>query len=230
MWGVPKGSSMWWVVKFKGKEISECKLSNGWSRSYREIKLLLSAGKWVVAKLQGDKSASQSSMELYDPWISGPSRIPEHGFLFLSWNPENIFRVQRQSCTLWRSCSVSPTCNAPVLSMTRRRFQRTTEVIPRRPWKSKNHFASRPIKIGINTGTVKGAREVQSGTSSIHFHKIILVLEMLLWERDRAFNNDVAGMGSGSLQHPHIHQHTASTRNIPSMLFCPTFHAKFSGP
>ena len=27
---------------------------------------------WVVAKLQGDKSASQSSMELCDPWISGP--------------------------------------------------------------------------------------------------------------------------------------------------------------
>ena len=30
-------------------------------------KLLLSAGKGVVAKLQGDKSASQSSMELYYP-------------------------------------------------------------------------------------------------------------------------------------------------------------------
>ena len=26
----------------------------------------------MVAKMQGDKSASQSSMELYDPWISGP--------------------------------------------------------------------------------------------------------------------------------------------------------------
>ena len=28
----------------------------------------------MVAKLQGDKSASQSSMELYYPWISGPLR------------------------------------------------------------------------------------------------------------------------------------------------------------
>ena len=37
---------------------SECKLSNGRSRSYKVVKLLLSAGKWVVvAKLQGDKSA-----------------------------------------------------------------------------------------------------------------------------------------------------------------------------
>ena len=36
------------------------------------IKLLLSARTWVVAKLQGDKSASQSSMELYYTWISRP--------------------------------------------------------------------------------------------------------------------------------------------------------------
>ena len=54
----------------------------------------MQAVKWVVAKLQGDKttsfsavicvvakllqgdrSASQSSMELYDPWISGPLRV-----------------------------------------------------------------------------------------------------------------------------------------------------------
>ena len=60
-WGVAKGSSVSWVAKFKGGKTSECKLSNGWSRSYREIKLLLPAGKRVVAKLQGDKSASQSS-------------------------------------------------------------------------------------------------------------------------------------------------------------------------
>ena len=33
------------------------------------------SGKGLVAKLQGDKSASQSSMELYDPMISGPLRI-----------------------------------------------------------------------------------------------------------------------------------------------------------
>ena len=67
-WGVAKGSSVSWVAKFKGDKSSECKLSNEWSRSYKEIKLLLSAGEWVVAKLQGDKSASQSSMELYYWW------------------------------------------------------------------------------------------------------------------------------------------------------------------
>ena len=74
-WGVAKGSSISSVAKFKGGENSEWKQSNGWSRSYREIKLLLSAGKWVVAKLQGDKSAPQPSIELYDPWISGPLRV-----------------------------------------------------------------------------------------------------------------------------------------------------------
>ena len=71
-WGVAKASSVSWVAKFKGDKNSECKLSNGWSQSYKVIKLLLSIGKCVVAKLQGDKSASHSSMELYYPWISGP--------------------------------------------------------------------------------------------------------------------------------------------------------------
>ena len=65
--GIAKGSSVSWVAKFKGGKNSECKLSSGWSRSYKVIKLLLSAGKWVVAKLQGDKSAPHSSMELYYP-------------------------------------------------------------------------------------------------------------------------------------------------------------------
>ena len=43
---------------------TKCKLSDGWSRSYREIKLLLSAVKGVAAKLQGDKFASRFSIEL----------------------------------------------------------------------------------------------------------------------------------------------------------------------
>ena len=60
-------------------KVQKCKLSNGWSRSYEVIKLCLAAGKWVVAKLQGDKSASQSSMELYYPWISGPLRVSWNG-------------------------------------------------------------------------------------------------------------------------------------------------------
>ena len=38
-------------------------------------------------------------------------------------------------------------------NMTGQRFHRTTEVMPRRPWKSKSSFASRPIKISENTGT-----------------------------------------------------------------------------
>ena len=41
--------------------------------------------------------------------------------------------------------------------MTRRRFHRTTEAIPRRPWKSKSPFASRPMKINTKEGT-RGVR------------------------------------------------------------------------
>ena len=37
--------------------------------------------------------------------------------------------------------------------MTGRLFHRTTEVIPRRPWKAKSTFASRPIKMSIKKGT-----------------------------------------------------------------------------
>ena len=44
-------------------------------------------GKWVVAKLQGDKSASQSSMELYFPWISGPLRCDPSDHLQESLGP-----------------------------------------------------------------------------------------------------------------------------------------------
>ena len=82
-WGIAKGSSVSWVAKFKGDKISECKLSNGRARSYKAIKLLLSEGKWTVSKLQGDKSASQSSMELHYPCISGP--------LCVSWRKEGRF-------------------------------------------------------------------------------------------------------------------------------------------
>ena len=41
MWGVANVSSISWVAKLKGDKNSECKLSNRWLRSYREIKLLL---------------------------------------------------------------------------------------------------------------------------------------------------------------------------------------------
>ena len=34
-WGVAKGSSVSWAANFKGDKNPNCKLSNGWSRSYR---------------------------------------------------------------------------------------------------------------------------------------------------------------------------------------------------
>ena len=42
-------------------------------------------------------------------------------------------------------------------TLTGRRFHRTTEMIPCRPWKAKSTFASRPIKINLNKGT-RGVR------------------------------------------------------------------------
>ena len=51
--GVAKGSSISWVAKYKGDKNSECKLSNGWSRSYKVIKLLLSEGKLSGREVTG---------------------------------------------------------------------------------------------------------------------------------------------------------------------------------
>ena len=54
--------------------------------------------------------------------------------------------------------------------MTGRKFHRTKEVIPRRPWKSKTPFLSRPTKTSIKYADARGACEVQHSISSIHFH------------------------------------------------------------
>ena len=54
----------------------------------------------------------------------------------------------------------------------RAKVPRTTEAIPRRPWKAKSPFASRPIKTSIRKGT-RGVHEVRHGTSSIHFHRAV---------------------------------------------------------
>ena len=58
-------------------------------------------------------------------------------------------------------------------NMTGRRFHRTTEAIPRRPWKAKRFFASRPTKISNKEGYARGAHEVRHGTFSIHFHRAV---------------------------------------------------------
>ena len=56
--------------------------------------------------------------------------------------------------------------------MTGRRFHRTTEAIPRRPWKAKSPFASRPIQIGIKRVREECARGT-TRASSIHFHRAV---------------------------------------------------------
>ena len=81
----------------KGDRNSECKLSNGWWRSYKVIKLLLSAREWVFAKLQEDKSASRSSMELYCPWISGPLRVSSTCLVFAGF-------PRKQHLKAWKLC------------------------------------------------------------------------------------------------------------------------------
>ena len=42
--GAAKGSSSSWVAELKGDKNSECKLSKGWSRSYRKMSMLRTAG------------------------------------------------------------------------------------------------------------------------------------------------------------------------------------------
>ena len=79
VWGIAQGSSISWVAKFMGDKTSECKLSNGWSRSYKEIKLLPPAGEGEVAKLQGDNQHPNL------PW-----NFKTHGFLDPSAFPECV--------------------------------------------------------------------------------------------------------------------------------------------
>ena len=67
-------------------------------------------------------------------------------------------------------------CLASMPNMTGQRFHRTTEVIPRRPWKSKtlkSLLLPGQSKIGNEHRDAKGTREVRRGTSSIHFHRTV---------------------------------------------------------
>ena len=77
-------------------------------------------------------------------------------------------------------------------NMTGRRFHRTTEALPRRPWKAKRFFASRPIKISIK----KGTRGVRTRYDTVLFPFISIVprssshvgprICLLIWLRTRA--------------------------------------------
>ena len=67
-WGVAKGSSISWVATLKGDNNSECKLSNGWSRSYK------------VMKLRSYREINQHpnlpwNFITHGFWISGPLRV-----------------------------------------------------------------------------------------------------------------------------------------------------------
>ena len=55
-------------------------------------------------------------------------------------------------------------------NMTGRRFHRTMEMIPARPWQSKSPSFSTPVKQSRKQGNARGTSEVRRGTSSNHFH------------------------------------------------------------
>ena len=55
-------------------------------------------------------------------------------------------------------------------NMNGRRFHRTMEMIPARPWWSKSPSVSTPIKQSTKQGNARGTSEVRRGASSIHFH------------------------------------------------------------
>ena len=91
-WGVAKGSSTSWVATFKGDKTSECKLSNGWSQSCREVELF-----FFLRENEGSRSyrvtyqhRSLPSMELYDPWIS------ERPLCFLNFGPSQKSGTKKQ--------------------------------------------------------------------------------------------------------------------------------------
>ena len=50
-------------------------------------------------------------------------------------------------------------------NMTGQKFHRTAEVIPRRPWKSKSPFVSKPIKTSITRGRKGREHEVRRGST-----------------------------------------------------------------
>ena len=79
-WGVAKRSSISWVAKFKGDNISECKLSNGWSRSYREIKQLLSAGNEWSRRYREINQHPNLPWNFMTPGFMDPSAFPETDF------------------------------------------------------------------------------------------------------------------------------------------------------
>ena len=55
-------------------------------------------------------------------------------------------------------------------NMTGRRFDRTMDMIPARPWSSKNPSVSTPVKQSTKQGNARGTNELRRGTCSINFH------------------------------------------------------------
>ena len=76
-WGIAKGSSVSWVAKLKRYKNSERKLSNGWSGSYKVIKLLLSAGQWVVASYREISQHPNLPLNFITHGFLHPSTFPE---------------------------------------------------------------------------------------------------------------------------------------------------------
>ena len=86
-------------------------------------------------------------------------------------------------------------------NMTRRGFHRTTEVIPRRPWKSKSPFASKPIIKSENTGTQAGCAR---GTTRYFFQSFPLcgppVVQSLRWPPLTFLHSHAVSAGFGGIR------------------------------
>ena len=120
-WGVAKGSPVSWVAKLQGDK------NSGWSRSYREIKLLLSAGN------EWSQSYRVTNQRPNLPWNF---MTVSHGFLDPSalvdmdfWTPMRLFNnvefcvkrasesfcAKRASESFLRESAISGTvCTSPV--------------------------------------------------------------------------------------------------------------------
>ena len=85
-WAVAKGSSISWAAKVKGDKNSECKLPNGWSRSYSEIKLL-----FFLQDNEWSRSYREINQHPRLPW-----NFITHGFLDPSAFPDLFYLVAKK--------------------------------------------------------------------------------------------------------------------------------------
>ena len=98
MWSVVKGSSISWVAKLQGDRNSECKLSNGWSQSYKETNLLFAAGNEWSQSCRGKNQHPNLPWYFMTHGFLDLSTFPDHGLFHSSWTSRKIAPKIHATC------------------------------------------------------------------------------------------------------------------------------------